>query len=169
VEGSHGQCKLHGGESHAASARDCRGGEGSDEGRFHSFDHTLKSIINEMIYNLKESTLRITIAKEAAESASRAKSEFMANMSHETRTPMNGVIGMTELTLDTDLTRGQREYLLVILTEEDCPLPTRSSPSSTIFSISRRSRDRFRTPRHPRGHPQDPCSEGPSEAAGAHL
>ncbi len=46
---------------------------------------TLKSIINEMIYNLKESTLRITIAKEAAESASRAKSEFMANMSHGTR------------------------------------------------------------------------------------
>ena len=48
---------------------------------------TLKSIINEMIYNLKESTLRITIAKEAAESASRAKSEFMANMSHGTPSP----------------------------------------------------------------------------------
>ena len=60
---------------------------------------------------LEESLEGVRRAMQSAQSANRAKSDFLAQMSHEIRTPMYGVLGMTELLLSTDLSKEQSRFV----------------------------------------------------------
>jgi PAS domain S-box-containing protein len=64
--------------------------------------------------NLEETGRVAREMADRAEALSAAKSDFLANMTHEVRTPLNGILGMTGLALETDLGNDQREYLELV-------------------------------------------------------
>jgi len=64
--------------------------------------------------NLEETGRIAREMADRAEALSAAKSDFLANMTHEVRTPLNGILGMTGLALETHLQKDQREYLELV-------------------------------------------------------
>ena len=70
-------------------------------------------IVDVTEYKRVEESLRQTMA--TAESASRAKSEFLANISHEVRTPLNGVLGMLQLLEGARLSREDAQHVATAL------------------------------------------------------
>lgn len=65
--------------------------------------------------SLRGMLAEVTEARDEAEEANRLKSQFLANMGHEVRTPLNGVMGMAQTLLRDRLTTSQRERVEVIL------------------------------------------------------
>jgi signal transduction histidine kinase/CheY-like chemotaxis protein len=66
--------------------------------------------------SLEKLNRELEIEREKAEKANQAKTEFVANISHELRTPMNGILGMAELILNSPLNEKQRQQLNIIHT-----------------------------------------------------
>jgi signal transduction histidine kinase len=78
----------------------------------------LRTAPNQLVQNAmdelaksKDETYQAQRDREKAETRSHIHSAFLSMIRHELRTPMNGVLGMMELTLDTELTDEQREYV----------------------------------------------------------
>ena len=75
-----------------------------------------------MASHWRETEERLRAAVESAEEASRAKSQFLAEVSHEIRTQLAGILGMAQVTLETKLTPQQREYVELVTSSADALL-----------------------------------------------
>ena len=64
-------------------------------------------------------TRDLRVALDLAEKDRRRKGEFLANISHDILTPMDGILGMTGLVLETELTQEQRQYLEMVSASAD--------------------------------------------------
>lgn len=82
----------------------------------------LKNHIQNLDKMVADRTIDLQEAMKFAEQASQAKSDFMANMSHEFRTPLNGIIGFAELILSTDSSWKHNEYSELIISESEALL-----------------------------------------------
>lgn len=74
----------------------------------------LEEKVQRRTLSLKQLNRELEIEHQKAEAANQAKSEFVANISHELRTPMNGILGMAELLLNTPLNDKQRQQLRIL-------------------------------------------------------
>lgn len=72
---------------------------------------TTVGLARQLVRDLHDSTEELEEARRHAEGAAEAKGRFLATMTHELRTPMNGIIGMSDLALSTQLDEEQREYV----------------------------------------------------------
>lgn len=80
--------------------------------RLRLYSEELEQLVAQRTHELEQTIEELKVAKDQAESANRAKSEFLSSMSHELRTPLNAVIGFSQLVeSDPQLDPGLREHV----------------------------------------------------------
>lgn len=88
--------------------------ESADQARLLRIIEQERELMTELRERERERSEEMRIAKDAADEANRAKSAFLAVVSHEVRTPMNGILGMVRLLSETRLNKEQTDYTLAI-------------------------------------------------------
>lgn len=83
--------------------------------RFDSTHSELRTYSDSLEQQIEEGSAELVFSKNQAEKINTSKSEFLTNMSHEVRTPMNAVIGLTHLLKQTPLTHRQQDYTRKII------------------------------------------------------
>ena len=74
----------------------------------------LELIVVERTTELHQSILSLELARKQADLSNQAKSTFLANMTHELRTPLVGLLGMNELLIESTLNEQQRSFANVV-------------------------------------------------------
>ncbi|PLX92691.1 MAG: hypothetical protein C0621_08955 [Desulfuromonas sp.] len=75
----------------------------------------MANAFNSLLYQIDQERKELALAKERAEAANQTKSQFISNISHELRTPMHGILGLTQICLETEMSEEQKEHLYGVL------------------------------------------------------